>query len=123
MSFNVANRVGSHSGHRVGHCDRVGLALNARSAEAGFLAAVVVDAEAFNNCVDSIAVSSRVFKSLDHDNACTVTEQRSSTIGVEWTTMSIGREDASCLMKVATVLWERNRSRTRKRDVAMTRIE
>jgi len=75
MGFDVADGFGVDVGQLMGHCDRVGLAFDAGRRKTGFVATVVVDPEAFDDCVNPIAAFDGIIQTLDHDATATVTEQ------------------------------------------------
>ena len=123
MCFDVADVFRIHAAHRMSHRDCVGLPFDAGCAEAGFVAAIVVDSKTTDDRVDSIVVGDGILKSLDHDHTGSIAEQRSGSVGVERSTVTIGRENATRLVKVTLILRESDRRSASQSHIAVPDVE
>ena len=101
MSFDVADGLGGNVCVSVCHRNRRCLPLNAGSSKACFGSAIVVDADTFDDRVDSIAVRNRIDQSLNDDHARSVAEQRAGCLAIERATMAVRRHDIRSLVCVS----------------------
>ncbi len=102
------------------HLDHGGLALHAGRREAGFVTAVVVDADAANYRVNVVTRRQRVVERLERDHRRAVAEQRAGRVRVEGTGVPVARQHATLLVHVAGVLRDRQRRAAGQRHVAQT---
>ena len=112
MCFDVSDVFRIHAAHRVSHCNRIGLPFDTGSTEAGFVAAIVVDSKTTDDRVDSIVVGDSILKSLNYDHSSSITEQCSGSVGVKWSAVTVGSENATGLVKMALILRKSNRRPT-----------
>ncbi len=74
------------------------------------MGAVVVHGAAANDGQDGVAVGQRIVKALQHDEGAAVAADGTGGLGVERSTVAIGRVDGAFLVEVPPLLEPRSRA-------------
>ena len=90
VGFNIVDAAGTDAGVVQCHADGLRLPCDAGRGEAGFFAAVVVDAHALDDAINGVASSLCITEALEHHHAAAAGKQRARGFLVKRTAMPIG---------------------------------
>jgi hypothetical protein len=119
VGFDEGDGVGRDGGGGVGGEDDIGLAVEGGSGEGGTLGAIVIGGGALDEGVDGIVIAEGVVEAFEDHDAAAAAEEGALCLRIEWPTVTIRRDNAIGLMKVAGLVRYRNRDTTGKGKVAL----
>jgi hypothetical protein len=119
VALDIANALGREIRHCQGGANAFSLTADARRGEADLARAVIVDAIAFDDRIDGVAVRDRVGQPLDQHDAGAGAEHSAGRARVEWPAVAVARGNAAILIEIATLLRQGNRYPTGQRHVAL----
>ena len=119
MGFDVGNFRRAHASRCLGEGDDLCLRVKTWCGETDFVRAIVVNGPALDHRENGISVCDCFTEAFQQNNAATVTEYGSGSLGIECSAGAIRRHHAFFLKEILALLWKGDRDSTGKRHVAL----
>ena len=123
VCLDVPNAACRHAGQRLCGGNDLGLALDTGRRVAGLVRPIVVDGDAPDHRVHSVAVGERPRQGLQHHNARARARTRAARTDIERPAVPVGREDHPFLVQVTRAQRKSDGYATGERHVAFTALE
>ena len=118
MCFDVTDVDGVHIGDFLRHRDHLRLAFDARRGVTDLVGTVVVNRTSQNQGVDVIAIGDRFIQTLKHHHTHAIRSDGAGGCGIESAAVTVWRDHAAFVMKVAAFMRNRHMDAAGKGHVA-----
>ena len=119
VCFDIANAAGVHPCVVQCHANGLRLTRHTGGGETGLVAPIVVDAHAFDDAVDGVAIGLGIGQALEHHHAAAAGKQGAGGLGVERAAMPVGGLHAAFHVQIAGFLWHDHGHAARQCDIAL----